>query len=78
MRVLYLWGDEVKYVVRNSVAVDQNGFVTFSTNRANTSMIIVQLNFTALGLKTLVGSYLTYRKSQKTHQATLKRSNLFP
>jgi hypothetical protein len=57
LRVLYLWGDEVKYVVRNSVAVDQNGFVTFSTNRANTSMIIVQLNFTALGLKTLVGSY---------------------
>lgn len=57
LRVLYLWGDEVKYVVRNSVAVDQDGFVTFSTNRANTSMVIVQLNFTALGLKTLFGSY---------------------
>jgi hypothetical protein len=56
-RVLYLWGDEVKYVVRNSVTVDNNGFVTFETNRANTSMIIVQLNFTALGIKTLVGSY---------------------
>jgi len=56
-RVLYLWGDEVKYVVRNSVAVNQDGFVTFSTNRANTSMVIVQLNFTALGLKTLFGSY---------------------
>ena len=56
-RVLYLWGDEVKYVVRNSVVVDTNGFGTFNTNRANTSMVIVQLNFTALGLKTLVGSY---------------------
>lgn len=57
LRVLYLWGDEVKYVVRNSVSVDQNGFVTFSTRQANTSMVIIQLNFTALGLKTLVGSY---------------------
>ena len=57
LRVLYLWGDDVKYVVRNSVVVDQNGFVTFLTDRANTSMIIVQLNFTALSLKTLVGSY---------------------
>ncbi len=57
LRVLYLWGDEVKYVERNSVAVDTNGFVTFTTGRANTSMIIVQLNFTAMGIKTLVGSY---------------------
>ncbi|MBX2916165.1 MAG: hypothetical protein KF856_12920 [Cyclobacteriaceae bacterium] len=57
LRVLYLWGDEVKYVVRNSVVVDQNGFVTFSTNRANTSMVIVQVNFTALNIKTLFGSY---------------------
>ncbi|MBN8578839.1 MAG: hypothetical protein J0L66_18010 [Cytophagales bacterium] len=57
LRVLYLWGDEVKYVVRNSVQVDNNGFVTYQTNRANTSMVIIQLNFTALALKTLVGSY---------------------
>jgi hypothetical protein len=57
LRVLYLWGDEVKYVVRNSVTVDPNGFVTFATDRANTSMVIVQLNFNALALKTLIGSY---------------------
>ncbi|MCW5911798.1 MAG: hypothetical protein KIT62_12025 [Cyclobacteriaceae bacterium] len=57
LRVLYLWGDEVKYVVRNSVKMDNNGFVTYQTDRANTTMVIVQLNFTALALKTLVGSY---------------------
>lgn len=54
MRVLYLWGDEVKYVKRNSVMVDSNGSVTFETDRANTSMVIIQVGFTALALKTLV------------------------
>lgn len=54
LRVLYLWGDEVSYVVRNSVKVDTNGFVTFDTGRANTSMIIIQLGISASALKTLV------------------------
>jgi hypothetical protein len=57
LRVLYLWGDEMKYVVRNSVVVDANGFVTYETARANTSMVIIQLGFTALALKTLVGTH---------------------
>jgi len=56
LRLLYLWGDEVKYVVRNSVAVDANGNVSFETARANTSMVIIQIGFTALALKTLVGA----------------------
>jgi len=56
LRVLYLWGDEVKYVVRNSVMMDGNGNVTFSTDRANTSMVIVQLGITATALKTLLRS----------------------
>lgn len=54
LRILYLWGDEVKYVKRNSVMVDSNGTVTFETARANTSMVIIQVGFTALALKTLV------------------------
>jgi hypothetical protein len=57
LRVLYLWGDEVKYVVRNSVMVDSNGLVTFETTRANTSMVIIQVGFTALALKTLVSGH---------------------
>jgi len=56
LRLLYLWGDEVKYVVRNSVAVDANGNVSFEAARANTSMVIIQIGFTALALKTLVGA----------------------
>lgn len=56
LRILYLWGDEVKYVVRNSVMMDGNGNVTFSTDRANTSMVIVQLGITATALKTLLRS----------------------
>jgi len=57
LRVLYLWGDEVSYVVRNSVKLDPDGFVTFDTERANTSMLIVQVGITALGRKALVGSH---------------------
>jgi len=57
LRVLYLWGDEVNYVVRNSVKLDPAGFVTFETARANTSMLIIQLGITAIGRKTLIGSH---------------------
>lgn len=54
LRVLYLWGDEVNYVVRNSVVVDSNGYVTYQTGRANTSMVLIQLGVNASALKTLV------------------------
>jgi hypothetical protein len=56
LRALYLWGDEVNYVVRNSLKVDANGFVTFDTARANTTMVIVQLGINAVALKTLIAA----------------------
>jgi hypothetical protein len=56
IRCLYLWGDEVNYVVRNSLKVDSNGFVTYETARANTTMFIIQLGINASALKTLVTS----------------------
>jgi hypothetical protein len=56
LRVLYLWGDDVTYVVRNSVKVTPAGDVTFTTDRANTSMVLIQLGFTATALKTLITS----------------------
>lgn len=56
LRVLYLWGDDVTYVVRNSVKVTSTGDVTFETARANTSMILIQLGISATALKTLVTS----------------------
>ncbi len=54
MRVLYLWGDEATYVVRNSVQVTSSGNVTFETARANTSMVMIQLGITATAIRTLV------------------------
>jgi hypothetical protein len=56
MRALYLWGDDSNYVVRNSVTVDSNGFVSYQTGRTSTSMIIIQLGISARALKTLISS----------------------
>jgi hypothetical protein len=56
LRLLYLWGEDVTYVVRNSVEVTPAGDVTFETDRANTSMLLIQLGITATALKTLVTS----------------------
>jgi len=56
LRALYLWGEDVNYVVRNSVKVTPGGDVTFETARANTSMVLIQLGITATALKTLVTS----------------------
>ncbi len=56
LRVLYLWGDDATYVVRNSVKVTPAGDVTFETGTANTSMLLIQLGITATALKTLVTS----------------------
>ncbi len=41
LRVLYLWGDKIRYVVRGSMQVD-NGAVTYETNYSNTNMIMIQ------------------------------------
>ncbi len=43
LRLLYVWGDDIKYVVRNSIVVDSNGFITYQTSTANTSIIMLQL-----------------------------------
>lgn len=54
LRVLYMWGNEVTYVVRNSVKVTPGGDVTFETAQANTSMVLIQLGISATALKTLL------------------------
>lgn len=45
VRLLYVWGDDSRYVRRGSVAVD-NGFVTYETGYTRTDMIMVQLGIT--------------------------------
>ncbi len=54
LRILYLWGDDVTYVVRNSLKVTPGGDVTFDTGRANTSMLLIQVGISATALKTLI------------------------
>lgn len=56
LRVLYLWGDNVKYVVRNSLSIDANKNVTFQTAEAKTSMVIIQLGFSAAKVFRLVNA----------------------
>jgi len=53
MRVLYMWGDEVDYVVRNSVTLN-NGTLTYETGKANTSMLTIQLGITGFAFSKLV------------------------
>jgi hypothetical protein len=53
MRVLYMWGDEVEYVVRNSVKIN-NGTLTYDTGKANTSMLTIQLGITGFAFSKLV------------------------
>ena len=54
LRVCYFWGDNANYVVRNSVRVDTNQNVTFQTAEAKTSMVLIQLGFTALNVRKMV------------------------
>jgi hypothetical protein len=53
MRIMYLWGDEVDYVVRNSVKYVNDSF-TYQTDRANTSMLLIQFGITGLSFSNLV------------------------
>jgi hypothetical protein len=53
MRALYLWGDEIEYVVRNSVKLN-NGTLTYETAKANTSMLTIQLGITGFTFSKLV------------------------
>lgn len=56
LRFLYLFGDEVEYVVRNSLKVTSGGLVTFDTARTNTNMFVIQLGISGASLKTLLTS----------------------
>lgn len=42
LRVMYLWGDEIEYVKRGSVVID-NGTVTYDKGYTTTNMFVVQL-----------------------------------
>ena len=53
MRGLYMWGDEVNYVVRNSMKIN-NGTLSYEMTAANTSMFIIQLGITGLSFSNLV------------------------
>jgi hypothetical protein len=43
LRVMYLWGNEARYVLRDSVTVDANANVQFKTGYTRTDMILVQV-----------------------------------
>ena len=43
LRVLYYWGDDVKYVVRDSFTIDSDDVVHFDTDYTRTSMFMIQL-----------------------------------
>jgi len=43
LRVMYLWGNEARYVLRDSITVDSNANVQFKTGYTRTDMILVQL-----------------------------------
>lgn len=53
MRAIYMWGDEVDYVVRNSVKMN-NGTLTYKSEKANTSMLTIQLGITGFSFSNLV------------------------
>jgi hypothetical protein len=42
LRVAYLWGDKIQYLVRGSVKVD-NDTINYETGYTNTNMILIQL-----------------------------------
>ncbi|CAN5332261.1 hypothetical protein BH10BAC4_BH10BAC4_00510 [soil metagenome] len=44
-RVLYVWGADAKYVVRDSITLDANNYVHYETGYTKTDMILVQLGF---------------------------------
>jgi hypothetical protein len=46
LRFMYLWGDEVKYIKRGTMQVDNSGNLTFETGYTNTNMVLIQLGVT--------------------------------
>jgi hypothetical protein len=45
LRVLYSWGDDVEYIKRDSIQLDQDGFLTYEKGRTRTDMLVVQVGF---------------------------------
>lgn len=43
LRAIYMWGADIDYVVRGSLAVDSNGFITYQMSSVNTNMLSLQL-----------------------------------
>jgi hypothetical protein len=43
MRAIYMWGADIEYVVRGSVAIDSNGYITYKTSTINTSLLSIQI-----------------------------------
>ena len=46
LRVLYSWGDDTKYIIRDSIELDSNNFITYETGYTSTNMLLVQIGFT--------------------------------
>jgi hypothetical protein len=44
-RILYTWGDDAEYIIRDSIQLDANNFVTYETARTRTDMFLIQLGF---------------------------------
>jgi len=49
LRILYQWNGSARYVVANSLQVDQNGIVTYQQGRANLSMFAIQAGIALTG-----------------------------
>lgn len=45
LRVLYSWGDDTKYIIRDSIQLDSNNFITYETGYTSTNMLLVQIGF---------------------------------
>lgn len=43
LRILYTWGAPARYVIRDSIELDQDGFVQYETAQTRTDMIHVSI-----------------------------------
>ncbi len=43
LRAVYMWGADIDYVVRGSLAIDSNGFITYQMSSVNTNILSIQL-----------------------------------
>jgi hypothetical protein len=43
LRILYTWGSEARYVVRDSIEINQDGLIEYQTEQTKTDMLSIQL-----------------------------------